>query len=59
MPKYGLSLAHISPYLDRMISAVSLVRTDIPVLSKYGKIWIRENPYFGIFYALLSCAEFL
>ena len=29
-----------------------LVRTKQKILSSYWKIWVKENPYSGIFYAM-------
>ena len=49
MPKYGLSMIRIFPYMDRIVSVFSRIWTDSLILSKYGKIYeydsvhIREN----------------
>ena len=41
MPENGFSLTRIFPYMDRILS----------ILSLYGNIWVRKNPHFGKFYA--------
>ena len=57
MSKYGLSLFRIFPYMDRIVSVFSRIWTEIQentdtILPTYGKIRIRESPYFAIFHAL-------
>ena len=47
MPKYGLSLIHHFPCMDKIIFVFSRIWTDSPILSKYGKIWIWFYPYTG------------
>ena len=54
MPKYGFSLIHIFPYLDRTGISVLTSETADMILSKYGEIWTRESPYFGIFHIVDS-----
>ena len=55
MPKYGISLISISPYMDRMVSLFSRIwkiRTRFCLYTKkYGRT--RESPYFSIFHAVI------
>ena len=55
MPKYGLSLIHIFPYMNRLpyISDSVHMReyTDVP-LSLYGKIRIRETLCYRMLYIM-------
>ena len=44
MLEYGFSLTRIFQHKDRIFDSVLL----------YGKIWVRENSYCSIFYALLN-----
>ena len=30
----------------------SFIATEYTILPLHGKIWVTENPYFGIFYAI-------
>ena len=62
MPKYGLFLIHIFPYMNRIVSLFSRIGQNqrfCPNSGKCGydsahtqKIRIRESPYFGIFHAV-------
>ena len=54
MPKYGFSLIYSFPYLDRTGISVLTSETADMILSKYGEIWTRESPYFGIFHIVKS-----
>ena len=40
MPKYGLSMIRIFPYMEGIVSVYSRIWTDSLILSKYGKIRI-------------------
>ena len=48
MPKYGFLLTCISSNKDRII--------DSTILFLCGKIRVRENPYFGIFFTVCMSA---
>ena len=50
MSKYGLSLSRIFSYLDRIGESVQLLENTDKILSIFGRIWIKESPYFGIFH---------
>ena len=43
MPKYGFSLISVFPYMDRIISVLSLILTESENLSRYENIKYRYN----------------
>ena len=43
MPKYGLSMICVFPYMDGIVSVFSCVWTDSLILSKYGKIYEYDS----------------
>ena len=47
MLKYGLSLIHIFPYVERITSVFFCIWTESENLPKYWKIRIRFCPYMG------------
>ena len=47
MLKYGLSLIHIFPYMERITSVFFCIWTESENLPKYWKIRIRLCPYMG------------
>ena len=50
--KYGLSLIHIFLYLDRISDSVQIQENTDTILSIYGKTWIKESLYLGIFHSV-------
>ena len=58
-PLYARNRICIIPYLDRFSDSVQIRENTNMTLSIFGKILIKKSWYFGIFYALLSCAEVL
>ena len=55
---YGQNRVRIFPYLDRFSNSFQILENANMILSIYGKIRFWGSPYLGIFYALISCAEF-
>ena len=54
MPKYGLSLVHICPHMDRIRSVFYRIWTKTLTLAKYGKVRVRESLYFDISCAMIN-----
>ena len=48
----GQNRIRIFPYLDRISDSVQIRENTDAILPTYGKIRIRESPYFGIFHAV-------
>ena len=54
MPKYRLSLVRIYLYMDRIVSVFSRTWTKFPILSRYGKLSIKESPNFNRSRAMIN-----
>ena len=62
MPRYRLSLICIFPNVGIIVSIYGIIVSIYAIIvsiysiivSIYGKIWIRENLYFGVFHAVFS-----
>ena len=51
-PVYGQNRIRIFSYLDRIGDFVQIQENTDTILPTYGKIRIRQSPYFGVFHTV-------